>query len=78
MAEMQSKMGQTVQQDRENRELQQKAQEIVDVFPILNPESKSYDDGLATKVLELRDAFIYQGYGAADSLAKATEVTLIK
>ena len=53
MAEMQSKMGQTVQQDRENRELQQKAQEIVDVFPILNPESKSYDDGLATKVLEL-------------------------
>ena len=29
MAEMQSKMGQTVQQDRENRELQQKAQEIV-------------------------------------------------
>ncbi len=77
MAEMQSKMGQTVQQDRENRELQQKAQEIVDVFPILNPESKSYDDGLANKVLELRDAFIYQGYGAADSLAKATEVTLL-
>ena len=27
--------------------------------------------------MELRDAFIYQGYGAADSLAKATEVTLI-
>ena len=27
--------------------------------------------------MELRDAFIYQGYGAADSLAKATEVTLL-
>ena len=50
MSEMQSKMGQTVQQDRENRELQQKAQEIVDVFPILNPESKSYDEKLANKV----------------------------
>ena len=77
MFEMQSKMGQTVQQDREQHELAQKASEIMDVFPIFNEKSKAYDEALTTEVMELRDAFIYQGYGAADSLAKATEVTLL-
>jgi len=77
LSEVQSKMGQTVQQDRESRELQQKASEIMEVFPIFNEKSKSYDEKLTNEVMELRDAFIYQGYGAADSLAKATEVTLL-
>jgi len=77
MSEVQNKMGQTVQQDREARELQQKAQEIVEVFPIFDPQNKAFDEKLSNEVMELRDAFIYQGYGAADSLAKATEVTLL-
>ena len=77
MSEMKSQMGQTVQQDRENHELAAKAQEIVDVFPVFNEKSKQYDEKLTAEVMELRDAFIYQGYGAADSLAKATEVTLL-
>lgn len=77
MSEMQSKMGQTVQQDRELHELNQKATEIMEVFPVFNEKSKSYDEKLTNEVMELRDAFIYQGYGAADSLAKATEVTLL-
>ena len=77
MSEMQSKMGQTVQQDRELHELNQKASEIMEVFPIFDEKSKSYDEALTNEVMELRDAFIYQGYGAADSLAKATEVTLL-
>ena len=77
MAEMQSKMGQTVQQDRELHELNQKATEIMEVFPIFDEKSKAYDEKLTNEVMELRDAFIYQGYGAADSLAKATEVTLL-
>ena len=77
MSEMQSKMGQTVQQDREQHELAQKASEIMEVFPIFNEKSKAYDESLTAEVMELRDAFIYQGYGAADSLAKATEVTLL-
>tara|TARA_R100000734_G_C3300021_1_gene90793 strand:- start:1 stop:1038 length:1038 start_codon:yes stop_codon:yes gene_type:complete len=77
LSEVQSKMGQTVQQDRESRELQQKASEIMEVFPIFNEKSKSFDEKLTNEVMELRDAFIYQGYGAADSLAKATEVTLL-
>ena len=77
MSEMQSKMGQTVQQDREQHELQQKANEIMEVFPIFDEKSKSFDEKLTQEVMELRHAFIYQGYGAADSLAKATEVTLL-
>ena len=77
MTEMQSKMGQTVQQDREMHELTKKASEIMEVFPIFDEKSKSYDETLTNEVMELRDAFIYQGYGAADSLAKATEVTLL-
>ena len=77
MSEMQSKMGQTVQQDRELHELTQKASEIMEVFPIFDEKSKAYDKDLTNEVMELRDAFIYQGYGAADSLAKATEVTLL-
>jgi len=77
LSEVQSKMGQTVQQDRESRELQQKASEIMEVFPIFDEKSKSFDEKLTNEVMELRDAFIYQGYGAADSLAKATEVTLL-
>jgi len=77
MSEMQSKMGQTVQQDRELHELNQKANEIMEVFPVFNEKSKTYDEKLTNEVMELRDAFIYQGYGAADSLAKATEVTLL-
>ena len=77
MSEVQSKMGQTVQQDRELHELNQKATEIMDVFPIFDQKSKQFDEKLAQEVAELRDAFIYQGYGAADSLAKATEVTLL-
>ena len=43
MSEMKSQMGQTVQQDRENHELAAKAQEIVDVFPIFDQNSKQYD-----------------------------------
>jgi len=77
MSEVQSQMGQTVQQDREKHELAKKATEIIEVFPVFNEKSKQYDEKLANEVMELRDAFIYQGYGAADSLAKATEVTLL-
>ena len=78
MSEMQSKMGQTGQQDREAHELNKKANEIMEVFPVFDQKSKQFDERLANEVMELRDAFIFQGYGAADSLAKATEITLIR
>ena len=50
----------------------------MEVFPVFDQKSKQFDERLANEVMELRDAFIFQGYGAADSLAKATEITLIR
>ena len=76
MFEVQQQMGQTVQQNQEAQELQAKAQEIEQTFPILDQNSTTYDEGLTQEVMDLRDAFIVQGYGAADSLARATEYTL--
>jgi len=74
--EMQSQMGQTVQQDRAAQELQAKAIEIAETFPMLNETSPEFNEDLTREVSELRDAFIVQGYEPADSLAKATEYTL--
>jgi hypothetical protein len=76
MFEVKKEMGQTVQQNQEAQELQAKAKEIESTFPILDQNSTIYDEGLTQEVMELRDAFMIQGYGAADSLARATEYTL--
>jgi hypothetical protein len=76
MFEVQAKMGQTVQKSQEVTELQAKAMEIEETFPILNENSASFDADLQAEVIELRDAFTSQGYSLADSLAKATEYTL--
>ena len=76
MFEVQQQMGQTVQQDRAAQELQAKAVEIANTFSILNEESADFNEELTREVMDLRDAFIVQGYEPADSLAKATEYTL--
>ena len=76
MFEMQAKMGQTVQQSNEMNELQAKAAEIEATFPVLNENDATFDVDLQSQVIELRDAFVSQGYTLADSLAKATEYTL--
>jgi len=76
MFDIQQQMGQTVQQDRAQQELAQKAEEIASTFPMLDQNSTEFNEELTTEVMELRDAFITQGYEPADSLAKATEYTL--
>ena len=76
MFEVQQQTGQTVQRDREAQELSTKAQEIEETFPILNENSEQFNRELAEEVRDLRDAFMVQGFTAADSLAKATEYTL--
>ena len=76
MFEVQAKMGQTVQQNQEMAELQQKAAEIEATFSVLSENSPDFDADLQNEVIELRNAFITQGYTPADSLAKATEYTL--
>ena len=76
MFEMKKEMGQTVQISQTERELAVKAQEIQEVFPIFDENSADYDAELTDEVVGLRDAFAYQGYDAADALAKATDVVL--
>jgi len=76
MFEVQAKMGQTVQQSQEMTELQTKAAEIEANFSVLNENSADFDVNLQNEVVELRNAFISQGYTPADSLTKATEYTL--
>ena len=76
MFDIQQQMGQTVQQNQAQQELAQKAEEIASTFPILDENAADFNEDLTREVMELRDAFITQGYEPADSLAKATEYTL--
>jgi hypothetical protein len=76
MFEVQAKMGQTVQKNQEMTELQAKAAEIEATFSVLNENSADFDVELQNEVVELRNAFMSQGYTPADSLTKATEYTL--
>jgi len=76
MFEVQNQMGKTVQQNQEEQALQKKAAEIQELFPILDQDSTAFNETLTQEVMDLRDAFIMQGYGAADSLARATEYAL--
>ena len=72
MFEMQQQMGQTVQQSQEAVQLQTTAQIIQEQYPVLDENNADYDETVANEVIELRDAFIVQGYQASDALTKAT------
>ena len=74
--EVKQETGKDIAQDRQAQELQTKAAEIAEVFPILDESSEGFDKELAGEIVELRDAFIIQGYDPSDSLAKATDVVL--
>ena len=73
MFEVQQKMGQTVQQSQEAIQLQTTANLIQEQYPILDENSQEYNKDMADEVIDLRDAFIVQGYQAADALTKATK-----
>lgn len=76
MFEVQAKMGQTVQQSQEMTELQAKAAEVEATYPMLSENDPSFDANLQAEVVELRDAFMSQGYSPADALGKATQYTI--
>jgi len=76
MFEVQAKMGQTVQQSQEMTELQVKAAEVESTYPMLSENDPSFDADLQAEVVELRDAFMSQGYSPADALGKATQYTI--
>ena len=76
MFEVQNQMGQTVQQSTETMRLQQKAAEIAEQHDILNENSPKYDEVKTQEVLDLRDAYIIQGYAGADALQKAVDLLM--
>jgi len=76
MFEMQSRMGQTVQQSNEATELQTKAVEIQKIYPILDETSAVYDEVKTQEVLDLRDAYMIQGRTGAEALQKAVDLLM--
>ena len=76
MFEVQQQMGQTVQQSQEVMNLQTAAKELETAYPILDENSQDFDVDIQKEVIDLRDAFVVQGYDAADALKKAATYTL--
>ena len=76
MFEMQTKMGQTVSQSQEQTDLQAKANEIQNLFPNLDENNAAYDEVKTNEVMELRDAYMMQGYAGADALQKASNLIM--
>jgi hypothetical protein len=69
--EFDQKMGQTVQQNQQATVLQQAANELENTFPVFNQNSEAFNAEITQEVVDLRDAFITQGYQPVDALAKA-------
>ncbi len=74
--EMQERMGQTVQQSTEAVALQNKAIELQKAHPELDETSATYNESLTQEIMDLRDAFIVQGFSGADALDKAAKYIL--
>ena len=76
MFEVQAKMGQTVTQNQEMVDLQTKANSLEALYPTLNQADPSFDQDKTNEVLELRDAYMTQGYLGADALQKAVDLLM--
>ena len=76
MYEMQAKMGQTVTQATEQEKLQAKAFELEAKYPELNQADPSFNQDKTNEVLELRDAYMTQGYTGADALDKSVKLIM--
>ena len=76
MFEMQAKMGQTVTQNQEQVDLQTKATQLESIYPELNQANPNFNQDKTNQVLELRDAFMIQGYTGADALQKSVDLIM--
>ena len=74
--EVQQQMGQTVQQSTEAVALQNKAIELQTAHPELDENSANYNADLTQEIMDLRDAFMIQGFSGADALDKAAKYVL--
>ena len=73
MFEVQNRMGRTVEQSTELSALQAKAAELATTFPVLDETHADFDQVKTQEVLDLRDAFMVQGFSGADALDKAAK-----
>lgn len=69
--EMRQEMSQTVAQSQQATALQTAANELEANFPVFDQNSDSYNAEYTQEVIDLRDAFITQGFGAVEALGKA-------
>jgi len=76
MFEVQAKMGQTVSQNQEMVDLQTKATQLEAMYPELNQANPEFNQDKTNEVLELRDAYMTQGYMGADALDKAVKLLM--
>ena len=76
MFEVQNRMGKTVQESTEVVALQNKAAELAAKFPVLDETHASFDETKTQEVLDLRDAFMIQGFTGVDALDKATKYVM--
>lgn len=76
MFEVQTKMGQTVQQSTEVVALQKKAEELATQYSVLDETHADFNKEVTQEVLDLRDAFITQGFTGADALDKAAKYVM--
>lgn len=78
MFEVQAKMGQTVTQNQELVDLQTKATQLESMYPELNQADPNFNQDKTNEVLELRDAYMTQGYMGAEALQKAVTLLMPK
>ena len=66
------KVTKTVHQNQQATALQSAASELEASFPVFDQNSADYNETYTQEVIDLRDAFIVQGYDAVDALSKAS------
>tara|TARA_R110002074_G_scaffold104797_1_gene226448 strand:+ start:900 stop:1925 length:1026 start_codon:yes stop_codon:yes gene_type:complete len=69
--EMRQEMTETVTKDRQVNALQQAANAMEESYPVFDRNSEEFNEDYTNEVVELRDAFIVQGFEAVDALSKA-------
>ena len=69
--DMSQKMQQTVSQNAQATALQAAANELEANFPVFDQNAAEYNADFTQEVIDLRDAFIVQGFDAVDALSKA-------
>lgn len=74
--EMRQEMTQKVSQNAQANALQQAANDLEANFPVFDQNSSEYNESITQEVIELRDAFMVQGFDAVAALSKAANFAI--